>query len=208
LPEHTISQGECLASIARQYGLLADTIWTHPQNDQLREQRTDPHVLLPGDVLFIPESQERRESGATESRHRFRRLGLPARIRVRFLQEGEPRANEPFQLVIDGRHYEGETDADGWLEHPIPPDARHGQVILVDTGEEYTLDLGHLDPVDEVTGVQQRLQNLGIYSGEVDGEMGPATEDALRLFQQDHDLEPTGQLDDATRDALREGHSG
>jgi protocatechuate 3,4-dioxygenase beta subunit len=63
--------------------------------------------------------------------------------------------------------------------------------------------------VGEATGeraqlarAQQQLTNLGFDPGPVDGLMGPMTAGALRAFQQSRGLNPTGQLDEATRRAL------
>ncbi len=66
--------------------------------------------------------------------------------------------------------------------------------------------MGHLDPVDGLKGAQQRLRNLGLYGGPVDGQDSPLTTGALSLFQQRQGLERTGKLDDATKDALQKAH--
>ncbi len=46
--------------------------------------------------------------------------------------------------------------------------------------------------------VQQQLQQQGAYSGRIDGVWGADSEAALVRFQQDHGLQPTGQLNQAT----------
>ena len=45
---------------------------------------------------------------------------------------------------------------------------------------------------------QQQLKSKGLYDGEPDGKMGPATRDAIRKFQQQNGLPQTAQLDSAT----------
>lgn len=45
---------------------------------------------------------------------------------------------------------------------------------------------------DQVKQLQQRLQELGYYNGKIDGDFGKGTRDAVRLFQQQHDLDPDG----------------
>ena len=57
-----------------------------------------------------------------------------------------------------------------------------------------------------MTGVQMRLKNLGYYDGEIDGALERETDGALRLFQKSQDLEPTGELDEATRQRLEQEH--
>jgi peptidoglycan hydrolase-like protein with peptidoglycan-binding domain len=53
--------------------------------------------------------------------------------------------------------------------------------------------------------MQQRLQNLG-YQCETTGETADDSVEALKLFQQDHDLEVTGRFDERTRSALEDAH--
>lgn len=53
-----------------------------------------------------------------------------------------------------------------------------------------------------VQNVQARLRNLGFYRGAVDGLWGPGTQAAIERFQQGHGLQPTGQLNPATAQAM------
>lgn len=55
---------------------------------------------------------------------------------------------------------------------------------------------------DEVRRLQQRLQELGYYHGEVDGQFGPGTRDAVVLFQAQHGLDADGIAGDTTRTRL------
>lgn len=92
---YTIGRGDCIESIAKQKGFFAETIWNHAQNSELRELRKDPNTLLEGDVLFIPTLEAGEESGGTEARHKFRRKGVPARLRVKFTRPVPPEENAP-----------------------------------------------------------------------------------------------------------------
>jgi peptidoglycan hydrolase-like protein with peptidoglycan-binding domain len=83
--------------------------------------------------------------------------------------------------------------------------------LKLDGGPAHTLRIGHLSPMrdtddDGVSGVQARLQNLGYYEGEVDGELGPETQDAIRAFQDDHALDATGEISADLLDALENKH--
>lgn len=53
-----------------------------------------------------------------------------------------------------------------------------------------------------VREAQQRLASQGYDPGAADGKLGPKTEAQIRKFQQEHRLEPSGQLDDKTLAAL------
>jgi peptidoglycan hydrolase-like protein with peptidoglycan-binding domain len=46
----------------------------------------------------------------------------------------------------------------------------------------------------EVKDVQQSLRGRGLYQGEIDGLYGPETAEAVRRFQSEHHLKPTGQV--------------
>jgi N-acetylmuramoyl-L-alanine amidase len=92
------------------------------------------------------------------------------------------------------------------MEAFIPPDAREGWITFVESGDMYELELGHLDPVNEIAGVQGRLRNLGFYAGSVDGRPGKELSDAVLRFQEDAGLPPTGTLSEAGRRKLQEVH--
>lgn len=201
---YTVQQGDCLASIAGEHGGFWKTIWNDPSNAKLRETRKDPNQLVPGDVVQIPEPREKQETRAAEAAHRFRRKGVPSKVRIRVLREGEPRKNQPFRVDIDGCLTSGTTDADGLVEVPIPGDARKGTLFVGTEPDEdvYELRLGHLEPISEVKGVKQRLDNLGYPVGEIDGEAGETLALAVKKFQSDQGLEASGKLDDATRQKI------
>ncbi len=54
-----------------------------------------------------------------------------------------------------------------------------------------------------VREAQQRLTELGYKPGVADGKAGPRTREALKLFQKDNGMPPTGQLDAETMQRLR-----
>ena len=49
-----------------------------------------------------------------------------------------------------------------------------------------------------VSRAQEVLKNDGMYSGPVDGRMSQSTREAIRSFQQSHQLNMTGTIDDET----------
>jgi len=55
---------------------------------------------------------------------------------------------------------------------------------------------------DMIRNVQQNLQQQGLYHGSVDGVWGPATQAGVRNYQQQHNLNTTGQLDQDTLSAM------
>jgi hypothetical protein len=204
---YRVKQGDCIDSIAVAHGFRWETLWNQAENTALKQHRKDPFVLKPGDEVFVPELRLKMEQGQTETRHRFRRKGVPSLFRIQVCVADEPLAAQPYQAKIDGVWYQGTTDAQGWVEIKLPPDAKEGE-LTVGEGEsvEYIeLRLGCLDPINEISGVQQRLENIGFQVGE-EGEFDEETQAAVAEFQQMMQLEPSGELTDETRQKLLEYH--
>jgi len=204
---HVCTQGDCVASIAEAHGFFPPTIWDHASNRSLKERRgNDGYVLLPGDEIIVPDRESRDEDCATEAKHRFRRKGVPEKLHLKLVgDDGKPLASVEYQLDIEGKLLEGSTDAGGNIEHPIPPGARRARLRVPAQEIEMSIPLGNLDPVDEVIGVQQRLNNLGYACG-LTGMEDPETAGAVSRFQADHDLNITGEANDQTRDKLKGEH--
>lgn len=202
MPTHKVKAGECISSIATQYGFLWETLWNHPDNATLKSERGSADVLQPGDLVVIPEKSSKKVAAATEQRHQFKLKGTPAMLRLCLQCDGKPRANEDYTLNIDGRFISGKLDGQGKLEVAIPPKASSAQLRVGPKRDLYVLNLGHIDPIDQIAGVQQRLANLG-FGCKVNGSLDAATEAALRSFQEKQGLSVTGQIDDATKQKLQ-----
>ena len=207
--DYVVKSGDCISSIAKDSGHFWETIWNDAANAELHEVRGEPNLLLPGDRVTIPPLRPKQEPGETELRHRFVRRGEPAALRMTLRSGGQPRANEPWTLEVDGRQFSGVTDPEGKLDVPIPGNARRAKLTVGRAGENqdvFNLALGQLDPVAALTGVQARLKNLGYAPGAADGVLGPKTRAALQRFQAEQNLPATGQPDDQTRERLKNVH--
>jgi hypothetical protein len=215
MPVHKVDIGDCMSSIAEQYGFFWQSLWELPENAALKNKRKDPNVLLPGeDEVFIPEKRPKEVSKPTNEVHKFRCKSTPAKLRIQFKDEDDqPRANVPYVLKIDGNIVSkpgSKTTSNGMVECSISPLAQQG-VLTLGEGEEkveYTLRLGYLNPVTELTGVKQRLRNLGFFGGAISRETDDKTKDAIRAFQSANKLEPTGETDQATLKKLHDLHDG
>lgn len=206
MPEETyiVSQGDSIPSIAKRKGFFWKTLWNHGNNAGLKGKRKNPNVLAPGDEVYIPALQTKAEAKGTDARHKFKRKGEPVKIAIKlFKTDGTPRANEPYVLEIEKKEFKGSTDGDGQIKQAIPNDARSGVITLTKTKETIPISIGGLDPVDETSGVQQRLNNLGFDCPD-SGQLDDATARALENFQAQNSLDVTGKIDDATKNKLLE----
>ena len=211
---HTVKQGECLSSIAQKYGFSNwRTIYDHAENADFRQKRPNPNLICPGDKIYIPDKDKKEETGETGQRHTFRRKSSKTLLRILLQdEEGQNFANKAYKLEIEGKTYEGTTDGSGLIEQEIPAVAEQGEltVWLDDNppgeGCTWTLMIGHLDPVDTMTGIQARLNNLGFHCGEVDGIQGPKTTAAVKFFQEAYNLTVDGIPGPKTQAKLEEVH--
>lgn len=206
MPRHTVVAGDCLCSVAKTYGLSWDAIYNHPKNAPLRAKRPDPNVLYPGDVIAIPDTRPITAMRATGEVHEFRVVVPRAVLKLKLTLDGEPLANEPYELLIDqGKQHNGTTDGEGFLTEKINPDARVARLFLGEERVERELRLGHIDPVDTIAGLQQRLKNLG-FECPTTGKLCARTRRAFQAFQAQQSLEQSDVPNQATQDKLLESH--
>jgi hypothetical protein len=207
---HIVLPGECLATIAKLYGFRDwKLLYEAPENDALRQRRPNPNVLRAGDEVKIPEREAKQLARPPEQRHRFRACSARWILRLRLLDPaGKAITDTPYRLLLDVDPAErsGRTDGDGMVIESLPAEARSGLLRIL--GDDIELALGDLDPIERVTGVQQRLRNLGYDVGPPDGIVGKRTRAAVQQFQRTQGLEPSAQIDDATRRRLVEVHDG
>ncbi len=203
-----ISQGDCVSSIAAAHGMLPETIWDAADNEALRADRPHGNALAPGDLLVVPDPEEKIHEACVDKRHRYVRKGIPEKLElVLHDEEGKPRAQLDYQVEFAGGTpmIEGTTADDGVIEFTLPAAESRGTLRLhaPDFDEVHDLRFGGVDPITTVRGLQHRLYNLG-YACEPTGRMDDATRSSVMSFQSDADLTVTGECCDATRSALEQ----
>lgn len=178
---HIVKQGEHLSDIAKQNGFRDfHTIWDDGNNAELRATR-DPHVLFPGDKLFIPDRTPKTEDRPTGAQHPFVVEISKLFLRLRLLDlDGKPipsapcdvalvSGQDPDSVTTDGKGiliddldptlHQGEVTAHIPPPNPPPPDPAPEKTI------QYDLRIGHLNPEFKLSGQQARLNNLGYFAG-------------------------------------------
>lgn len=197
--KHTVQKGETIPSIAAAYGFQDwNTIWSHPDNADLKDKR-DPHILFEGDIVAIPEREQKIQDGATDQKHRFKTRFRKCYLVLRVVDyDGTPFRDEDFKLNAPGKVTEKTTDSEGWLKAEILPDTQEATLEIA--GKKLFLKIGHLDPISEDKGQRQRLFNMGFLQTmeEEFAKMDMAIED----FQCEFKLKVDGILGPKTKAEL------
>jgi hypothetical protein len=204
--EHSIADGESTSSIAVEYGFAPATIWSDPDNSALKKQRPHPNLLMPGDELAIPARKRKEIDLATDKVHTFKRQGARTLVIVQLFDGAEPRKNQEWKLVIGNQTSNGTSDGEGVVELWVTPTDRSGTLTIGKDEYKVQLDFDRLHPVSESSGVQQRLSNLGFWAALPDQPPDECLLAAVRSFQVRVGLDPTGKIDDTTRQKLADLH--
>jgi hypothetical protein len=198
---HRVEQGQSLAHIAFQHRVHMRALLDAPENRELLARRS-MNILFEGDEVFIPDEPPKQIGIPTGRSHRFVYQPRTLPVRLQFLQGGVPRSHEPIDWRVAGAEWvEDRLDADGWLRAAVPLDATELEVVFhpeTDYAQTRVMRLAHLDPAEEVRGIQQRLNNLGFACGAEDGDAADRTKAAIEDYQRAHGLAETGELDDST----------
>ena len=208
MPMYTVQEGDHLSAIAEKFGFRDfKTIWDDPQNADLKQSRTDAHILNPGDQLFIPDKQQKKAPASTGKATYFQvpAQSLELRLVLKDFDE-QPAPGLACELEVEGAVQKLVSDDSGMIKAKIPRKAQTGTLRIPDLDLEMPLKIGHLDPPDQDHGWQARLINLGFYDGAVGSTDQERLGYAIEEFQCDHGLPVTGQLDDGTRAALLAAH--
>jgi hypothetical protein len=162
---------------------------------------------MPGDVIVTPDKKIAEYVRPTGTRHTWKVKGIPAKVRMKLMSSDEPRAHEPYTLTVDGVVTRGTTNSDENVAITIPPRARYGTLDVGegDRAEEMTLELGHLNPVSDLAGVQAHLSNMGFRCA-ASGRLDDETRTALPTYPASVGIAVTGEPDEVTRSRLRTTH--
>ena len=206
MPTHTVKQGEHIWQIAEKYGFLDHaSIWNHPGNAAIKKERKLPGVLFPGDQIFIPDKNVKTVSLSTTKVHTFRTKGekLLLKLIVKDIEDN-PIANTLIKVSVEGDVKSLTTDGEGKAERVILKTAVIGILFVKDM--EIPLKIGHLDPVDKLSGQKARLNNLGYDAGDPAGPQDMQSRAAVEEFQCDQKLQVDGNCGPATQAKLLEKH--
>lgn len=204
---YVVKAGDYLAKIALMHGFDMFQVWNDSRNAELRAKRGSPDILYPGDVLWIPKMLEDLIDLFAKKVNRYVADQQNIELNVRLRLSDGPLSNAECEVrgipQEDDQPLMAATDGDGALRLEVPVTVRVVELIFSQPEAYFCLGVGDLDPVTELSGVAQRLQNLA-YITQADEDVDLSG--ALRRFQSDHGLEPSGEPDEATRTRLVQEH--
>ncbi|MEE9386656.1 MAG: peptidoglycan-binding domain-containing protein [Nannocystaceae bacterium] len=223
-----------MARVVRQYGIRNwRRVFRLEENRGLREQGRQPHLLQPGDNVFVPDRVSKRESCDVNRAHEFVVDEPPHDLIVELQGVPASQVGGLYKLEAGTDTFNGILRADGRIQQAIRYDVeeakltiepnRSGQVFDGVKGRsakrggpgqsspqivaiQLVLKVGFLSPAAETRGVQERLANLGYYGGELDGDAGGATKAAIADFRQGTGLPQGEEIDEGLIATLRERH--
>ncbi|MFN0060247.1 MAG: hypothetical protein ACKVX7_17450 [Planctomycetota bacterium] len=199
---HVVKESEHLSSIAAQFG-FADflLIWNHPDNAGLRALRDDPHVLAPGDKVFIPDRVDGVQAAETTQINSFEVDASSLFLRVKVHDLGNvPIADADCVLRIEfeSEPKQSKTDKSGFVLEEIRKTTANVELLIdhklpaLKKGDaerteqlKYDLRVGGLNPESQLSGQQARLNNMSYFAGFTTDDL-EQMQWAIEEFQCDH----------------------
>jgi hypothetical protein len=159
---YVIRQGDYLLQVAHTFGFDADTVWNDDKNSDLARLRPDHNILRPGDILYIPDQAYKTpdyqslNTGATNS---FVADAPTTTINIQF---SDAQLASQACIVVELDHLTGlTTDGSGLLTFAAPVTLQIATITFSVLALTYSCRIGFLDPINTLSGIYQRLQNLG-----------------------------------------------
>jgi hypothetical protein len=207
--ERLVGNGDHISLIAEEFGFAHfETILEAEENSSLRAARTNPHQLVPDDLLFIPQQEPHPVDVPVDRTFRvvIQRQRLSLRLKVLDLF-GEPVASASGTLKAQDQTIPVDTDDDGFLEVQIPRTTKQVELRINDL--LFTILVGALQPESFTEGIRARLINLGCWAGQPQlDDVGTEGEFTLgiELMQDELGVPVDGQLSPSFVEQLLNKH--
>jgi hypothetical protein len=174
-----IRQGDYLLSLAHKFGFDADTVWKDPANADLQKLRPDPNILCPTDILHVPDESAAPEMVEVTTGTTNVFVSDAPMVTLTVIFADESLASQAFTVQELPGLEQPPTDASGKLTLSVPVTSKTATIVFTDAGPTFRLKIGHLDPIGTLSGIVQRLQNLGYI--DFDAELGSEHLEFIRM---------------------------
>lgn len=176
---HRVEPGDTVSSVAARYGFTdwENRVWNLPQNAQLKAARPNPNELVPGDEIFIPELEQKKEGRPTDAWHDFHVVRNKRFLRLKLQNsDGTPMANKPY-TIEPHESFRGTfvqkgsaTSADGVIEEEIPHTLIKADLLLTESHQRVKLLIGYLQPIPSSEPKKSAGDVLGTLAGSLAGQ--------------------------------------
>ena len=210
---HTIAQGETLTRIAQRYKLSSwKTLYDHPDNAAFRKLRPNPNIIFPGDTITVPDVVAKKMSASAGKSHVFCLKKEVEIFKIKISNSaGKAWDGKRVVVTLGANTIDTLITPEGMLEIPLTQgDESEAKIdIYMDDpngapSHTFNVELAHLDPVEELSGVQARCNLLGHDCGVADGIMGSKTRAGVKSFQSQYGLQVDGEPGPLTKAKLKE----
>jgi hypothetical protein len=160
-----IKQGDYLAKLAYQFGFDAETVWMDDKNSDLRTLRSNPNILFPSDVLYIPDPPAQPPAGKSlpvGQTSNFTSDAPTIQVVVQFKgTDSSTFASQPF-AVNELPDLTGlQTNGDGLATIDVPVTLSSITLTFSTLGTSQSILIADMDPINTLSGIFKRLQHLG-----------------------------------------------
>jgi hypothetical protein len=166
---YVIKQGDFLAKLAYRFGFDAATVWMGDENSDLRALRCNPNILLPGDVLYIPDPPDPEPISLKVGQSNDFLSDAPTiQVVVQFKgTDADPSmfSSQPFAIDELPDLTGLQTDENGVATiDGVPVTLSSITLTFSNTGVAQSILVADMDPINTLPGIFKRLQHLGFIS--------------------------------------------
>jgi hypothetical protein len=183
---YVIKQGDYLSLLAHKLGFDADAVWNDPANAELRQLRPNPNILWPTDILYIPAQIDKppvTHTLVTGQMNSFVAGDAPT-VNIDLTFGDAKLASQAFTIAELPDLTNLTTDADGATSFAVPVTQQVVTIVFSSDGSTFKCQIGNVDPINTLSGVIQRLQNLGFLAADdIDASNLNVVRSALYLFK-------------------------
>jgi len=206
---HIVRDGEHLAYIAHINGFQSwKSVYQHQDNQALQKTR-EPHTLMEGDSLVIPDKVKKTVTIATGQQHKFKLKHETVKLKLKFKSStGDVFAEGEYKFSADFEEQKGSTDNEGFFEADIKPKILKAECEVLTEGRKtplrWGIQVGALAPIEKEAGWLARLANLGYYRQVPNDVESRERRSAIEEFECDNGLKITGEMLGKTIEKLKE----
>lgn len=221
---YVVQPQDTVLTIALMHEVEVDAILSHPDNQRIFDELDrDPHMLAPGEILYVPDPEPPRATVVPQTENRFVARVPWVMLHLHFDSEAGPLSGERFVIEgpaalpdqkrpNDAEPLEGELDSEGNLSVRVPALTKSLYISFPERHIEHEILVGGLDPIDQRTGLGARLLHRGYLPLDQElldpyvFESETAERETLKSFQTAFQLEPSGFVDPPTRERIEREH--